>query len=236
MKFTRTNIEDTFFELLRRKVVAAGYLPDYTTFTGTDEQKSTAYNAAKLALAATRDIIEVFGPGSYKSSGEKNINNILVNIYDVEPSKLGIGHSFEYVPNNNGKLDKNKNPSARYNVVVDITYISLSSAYCNIIEDLITQVFGARKFVNAVDANGANMTDGFYVHRAGYMVTDGTDYMERSIRYMCRDIDLEGWNKVDEVAILNEITINVDKFDAPQSDVDTEDLNGLTEIVVEYIS
>ena len=55
MKLTDLQVTNAIFETLRKLLVTAGYLPDYTTFTGTATQIETAFENGRDIELIRRD-------------------------------------------------------------------------------------------------------------------------------------------------------------------------------------
>lgn len=75
--FTREEIDRTITELLRRRTVLGGYLPDVLLFAG----NMPGYELARTAIVTGgKQLIDVFGVGSNYNRGEKNYHRIFVNM------------------------------------------------------------------------------------------------------------------------------------------------------------
>ena len=232
MKFTRDEIANAFFESLRLKTVEMGYLPDFPAFANVND-----YNNAKKAIINTnKEIIEIFNIGSSDSFGEKNSNNISIILQDREPSKMGVGKAFEYVPYNNG-FKKLKSPELRYDLNLKISYSTTTEKYGSIIEEIIYGALDGRGFMYGVKDDGTAMTGGFEYKVAGYSDTSDDKYIERGIHYKALHLDLTGWKEVGFVPKTTQINISLSSTviptpsQTPQQNIQ-QNINGekLTEI------
>ncbi|HOZ81944.1 MAG TPA: hypothetical protein PLJ18_11510 [Niabella sp.] len=219
MKFKQSEISDGIFEVIRKAVVAGGYLPDFVS-----AGSSSAYQSAKGAIISSgKEVIEVFNVGTYKSKGEDMNNNIIINRASVVPAKIGTGKEIAFVQNDNGTFDKIHTPDTRYDIMYSISYNTISEKYAEIIEDIILNAFESRKFIRAVRSNGdiiMNVLDdynndlsddfggsiesienvaGFWLMNRGFVDTSGTNFIEKQWRFEAINIDLIGWKNIDTV-------------------------------------
>lgn len=219
MKFKQSEISDGIFEVIRKAVVAAGYLPDFVS-----AGSSSAYQTAKGAIISSgKEVIEVFNVGSYKSKGEDMNNNIIINRASVLPAKIGTGRDIQFTSNTSGTFNKMHTPENRYDIMYSISYNTMSEKYAEIIEEIILNAFESRKFIRAVKSNGDVIMDvmddynndgeddfdrsedvrknvaGFWLMNRGFVDTSGTNFIEKQWRFEAINIDLIGWKNIDTV-------------------------------------
>lgn len=212
MKLTTIQVSNAIFETLRLLLVQAGHLPDYTTFSGTQPQITAAFDAAKAAInnGGIKEVIDLYGIGNYKSRGERKYNTIYINLVGKPASKAGTGKQYEYEDNDAGGYTKKQTPTTRYDLQYQISYVSDSETYGEIIENFLLQAFTSRKELIAIDDNFTSITGGeFWLIQKGHFDTSGTTFIERGWRYDAINIDLQGWKDVGTVAQITQIDIGI---------------------------
>ena len=228
MKLTTIQVSNAIFEKIRLLLVQAGHLPDYTTFTGTDTQIQTAFDAAKAAInnGGVKEVIDLYSLGNYKSRGERKYNTIYINLVGKPAAKAGTGKQYEYEDNDAGGYNKLQTPTTRYDLQFQISYVTDSEAYSEIIEKFLLQAFDSRKELVALDDNFAVIADGeFWLIQKSYFDTSGTTFIERGWRYDAVNIDLQGWKDVGTVAQITEIDIGILPITTPTTNnPNTDDL------------
>lgn len=213
-KISQTELDNGMFEALRLKVVSYGYLPDFTLYSNADDYES----AKQDIIDAGKEIIEVHGQGSWKSRGEKNINNIVIDRGTPAPAKSGIGKSFEYDLNDTkDKYNKTKIADTKWDCPYKITYMCQTSKYCNIIEDIIRSTFGARKLINCIN-DDEEITGEVWIYYSSEFDTSGTDFIERGVNYITKNVDLQGAEFIEEIT-----PFNADEFKLEQKLILRED-------------
>ena len=84
---TFDEIERAVFEVIRKKIVSLGYLPDIALYQPTDDV--AGYEAAKKAIRDSgKKIIDIKGVGDPKARGELDYNSIFINRGDIADGSL----------------------------------------------------------------------------------------------------------------------------------------------------
>lgn len=116
--FTRQEVEHTIIELIRRKVVEVGHLPDVRAFAG----NLAGYVAARQAqVAGGKDLIDVFGIGSNKTRGEKFYHRIFLNLRQYNNGTVSHWSDSDYIDTQSGAAG-NFDRNAVYGSTTDILY------------------------------------------------------------------------------------------------------------------
>lgn len=213
------HLQNGLFEALRLLCVSKGYFPDIVPFLPTSNY--SGFNAAKQAIiTGGNQLIETFNVGNYSSREEAHTNDLIVDMIAIEAAATGTKSIPVYTENETtGKFDKVITADSKYDVLFQITYICYTEEYASIIERILTEAFGIRKFIYPYDNDGTELTEGFHLHRVQSFDTSGTEFIERGYRYQAVNIDLEEDQVQAAVAKLTDFSVDF---------ADLEGVNNLT--------
>lgn len=196
-KIKQSELDNGIFELLRLEAVSRGFLPDFAALGS-----QSAYEAAKPGIrAGGKQIVEVFNVGSWKSRGEKNINNIILDRSTPKPARTGVGKSFDY-DKVGAAYEKSRPADMKWDVSYRVTYITQTAEYADAIEELFRSALGARKLISCLDDSGVK-TGEIWLFYSGEFDTSGADFIERGATYIARNVDLQGAESLGSVAAFN---------------------------------
>lgn len=191
MKFSTIQIGDGIFETIRKKVVEKGYLPDIANYYPGNKP---GYQAAKdQIISSGKRLIEVFNVGNWKSRDEKNTGEIILDRIGISASEIGrVKRSFKYDVNgsDDNLYDKKEQPSSRYNVEFQLTYLTDLEEYADIIDSILIESLGIKKLISALNDNQEEVGK-FWLFRSADFDTSGKDFIERGYRYTAKWVDLE---------------------------------------------
>lgn len=200
-------IDRGIFEVLRLKIVAGGYFPNEPDFLPANE---SGFQSAKDAIiSGGKELIELFGTGDADSSEDIKGNMIWIERNTVEPASTGIKqHDFiELKSTGPNVYTRKRSQDTNYDITYDVRYVTKSTKYGRIIEQLLIETFGTRKYLNAIDSNGDN-TSCFWIKRVNQFDVSGPDFMERGISLMAENINLEGSTIVrDDIAQITDFDL-----------------------------
>lgn len=184
-------LDRTINERLRKAVVIAGYIPDVTLFVG----NAAGYKAAKDALRATVQLIEVFGEGSAEARDELTVNKIVITRKTGNPGSIGGFPSTKYESNGltgtAERFTKYFYPHKSRDVHYEIRAITNTAKYERICEELIQDTFGERGYVIPVNpVTKADLTTEprfLFVWDDCYDVST-TDLIEKVYKFHAKDV------------------------------------------------
>lgn len=202
-KIAQGEVDNGVFEAIRLEIVARGYLPNFVAMAN-----NAAYEAAKVAIRASgKQIIEVFGVGSAISKGMENINAITITRETPRASENGQGRKPEYVWNvATQRYDKYLSSDSKFTIPYGIYYMTNTSQYADLIEDILRKVFGIRKLITSYKENGSQGNTFWFIYTGEADMSTFTD-IERRLNFEARNIDLLGAEAQGSVAALEEITL-----------------------------
>lgn len=228
MKLLPTEVDNGIFNKIRKVIVNAGYLPDFTDYMLFPDPNA-AYQAAKLPIINSgKEIIEVHNSSSSSNRGERKEHMVYVTRLGPDPSSTGVGIHSDYTYNElTGKYDKTR-PSQRFDLMYQIAYVTNSETYASLIESFIAKAFSTRVKIIPFRDDYTAITDGaFWLYRGSYFDVSSDKYIERGSRFTARYIDIIGPEDLGEIA----------KFDIAQFQLDMKVCDRetiLKKLLVEY--
>ncbi|MCB9047615.1 MAG: hypothetical protein H6550_15890 [Chitinophagales bacterium] len=192
---TYGELDRMFEEVLRRAVVAAGYLPDVASYIGDPAGYEAAKASLKTSLGANGRLIEVFGPGPWDNYMDKASCRIVVTREGSAKGTIG-GTNEVYFTATSGSgasavYSKYAYPDATNHVSYSIRVITDSLAYDEIACGIVDKALGNRKYIATVDASGNDTTSKALVCFEGNVDLSSTHFMERMYRYQVKDIFMQ---------------------------------------------
>lgn len=201
MILTLTQVDRGIYEAIRREVVRSGYLPDIRTYAPNDEDEKTRYanDVDNWKETTGKDAIEVWGVANYDKRSSGTINNIIINRITRNKGGVGAGTiDFELQPKVNPsdpdelpRYTKYRLPEGSYHLIYQLTYNTDTALMDRVINQIIGQAMGTRKYIKAFDAAYQETGAGFWLFYQTEADTSGDDYMERTISYQVKDVFLE---------------------------------------------
>ena len=205
--FDLAEIDSGFFEALRTKVVALGYLPDRTLFSTV-----AAYELAKKAIKdGGKELIDVFGVGNYKDRYALQNNKIVIDRVGNRKGARGGAVLTAYKPTANpDKVDEYLMPNQTRNLDYVVTYVCSSAKYDRILYDIITSTLRDRSSLKGVREDGSFTDDTFFITHDREMDGSDGDYIERKFEYTAENVMIGSLKLVQEgVSVVKRIEVEV---------------------------
>lgn len=216
MALTRIeSIDRTIFEYTRLAVVAAGYLPNVTSYA-----TASLYKSAKDAMRASlpdKQLIEVYGIGAAESRDEKTVNKIIIDRIGFIKGGTGGFPATKYEQTGSGAgatFKKFMYPAASKNVRYEIRYITNSAKFDRIIMQLIEDTFGDRVYLKTVQVSGSTVTlDGqeILIDQTNFVDASSTDLIERVYTFTVPDVWIQEFKQIGGT-IVPMSTVHVDMY------------------------
>jgi len=193
---TYNELDNTFFEVLRRAVVAAGYLPNILSYqTGTLAQRAAAYKQAKVTLRdSIGTITEIFNTGSFESKGEKTINKIVIVRGAKKLGSIG-GWPATQIDVTTGlpltaesRFKKSFTPDASNNVSYEVRLITNDAVWDNTLSSVIDNAIPQKRFINTVGNDGLDTNNRVLVVSNGDTNISAFNFIERIFRFTVMDV------------------------------------------------
>lgn len=186
---TLTQVDYTIFEALRKACVAAGYLPDYASFTGTTDVRRGLYAAAKDVIRdAGKEIVEVFNVGYVlNDKGIKAPNKISINRKSELLGNIGFGVNSYFVENDSDSFDKVNLPDSSVTITYDIRIISSSAKYNRIMYSIVQKALGTRRSLKVVNEDLSESDDYLHIAKQGSVTISSDEFYENSEMYIVTD-------------------------------------------------
>ena len=206
-KVKQSELDNGIFELIRLELVARGYLPDFVA-----AGSAAAYEAQKQAIRNSgKQVIECFNVGSWKSRGEKNSNNIVLDRGTPAPARTGVGKSLDYdLKQDESGYEKSLPADVKWDISYRLSYFTQLAGYADIIEDVLRVCLGARKLVSTLDDNGVKTGEVWLFYQSEFD-TSGADFIERGVNYIARNVDLIGAKELGDIAKFNADEFGLDE-------------------------
>lgn len=208
MYFDISEIDRTFFELLRLELVAQGFLPDRTLVTTPAGIKTAKANI----VTGGKEVIELFGVGNYKDRQKVSTNKIVIDRLQTDLGGIGSYGVYTYrakddAPTPAGYI-KEQLPANTSNVLYQITYVVESTKYDRIIANIIQNVLDNRGCVQGFREDRTRTEHYFDYVQTDYKDMSGSDYIERVYRFTVSNIYLRPNKVVDtNIATLTEMNM-----------------------------
>lgn len=196
---TYNELDNMFFETLRRAVVAAGYIPDIADYqSSTEAQNALDYKNAKATLRNTVPILtEIFGVGSFESKGEKTINKIVIVRGNKRIGSIGGWPAHQYDSTTgfpltvNTKFKKSFTPDNSNDVEYQVKLITNDPVWDNTLSAIIDNVIPQKRFLFTVDDAGNYTTKAVLIMSMGDFNVSAYNFMERTFKFVVKDIFLQ---------------------------------------------
>lgn len=199
--FTRAEIERTIMDMVRRKVVQMGFLPDSVPFYLANDE--AGYLAARQAIiAGGKQLIDIFGIGSEENRGEKFFNRIFMNLrqYNNGLTSHWNNSSYEDIsPLQDGSLFERQTVfGSTRSILYDIRSVTMNAEYDRVCTDAImgglTTSF-AGYGVKVVNSDYTIDNSRFFLLRyKGSQEIKTPKFFERLYTYEVLDVWLDGEN------------------------------------------
>lgn len=180
-------LDRSIFELLRKKVVLKGFLPDIVA-----NPTSAQYKAAKDILRASTPLIDVCGVGYAEDRNEKSINKIVISRVSSDRGALGgWGLSyFEEYQNVQGdtRFKKYSLPDQQRSINYQIRIISTSARFDRIMDTIVTGTLGMNRQHKGVANDGSDTDKTFDMLFIGDADVSIPEVWERVYSYRVPDI------------------------------------------------
>lgn len=198
-----TELDRTFFEYLRLRIIQAQRLPDWRNLTGTLEEKRTAYRAAKENINRP---IEVIGYGNAVDRGTKYANTIILDRKTILEGSLGGFKTF--VTQDNIKFKER--PKTSKDIVYEVRFFSENIFDFNLLENIVVGLFTNSPYFkyispNAWDLTGANL----FTQYTGLVDISDNNFNEKVLTFAVKDVFLDSDLGLRTAAPLNSISFDV---------------------------
>jgi len=214
---TFDEIERAVFEVIRKKIVSLGYLPDIALYQPTDDV--AGYEAAKKAIRDSgKKIIDIKGVGDPKARGELDYNSIFINRGDIADGSLGFKCTNFYekiVEGEETYFNVYENASGTVDIEYQIGYITDDVNYDRLIQSILFNSLRKKNYFKGINSLGNKTTEGFNTRYITTLDKSGKDYIERAARYDFMDIILEDriflyrTSQITDISIENVPTENI---------------------------
>lgn len=195
--FTRSEIERTLMDRVRRKLVALGYLPDSVPFFLTNNP--AGYLAARQAIITSgKELIDVFGIGSEENRGEKFYHRIFLNLRQYNNGLVSHWNNSDYKETSPGVFERQTVTGSTRSILYDIRSVTMNAEYDRICTDAImggltTSFAGFGLPVTNADYTIDNNRV-FLVRYKGSQEIKTPKFFERLYTYEVLDVWLDGEN------------------------------------------
>lgn len=187
--YIQQRVERSIFEVLRKAILAKGYIPDisngtrYPTGVG-GKMTQTAMDHWQTDLAAVIAdkgwAVEIFGTSDSFAKGERRAPRIVIVPQRIMPGDIGFAPGLGTIsdPEHEGGYLNIAFPDTSANMHYDIHLVSSSQAQSRFMNFILSTVLGKRKYIYFEDDN----TDNFFIrHYNYYNVSDTNDGIEENV-------------------------------------------------------
>lgn len=205
-----TLVERSIFHLLRKEVVARGYLPDIYQFdienpnVNIAKQQSNLYEAALKNVKNTKGFaIEVFNYSSNQAYGDKNVPRIVVQTDAFMPGNLGLDPTRKYEKKEDGSFLVKKSVEMVSDYYFTIYLAANTTSTMRQLHDIMVSVIPRRGYIKRYDDTELRPDSNLLIQ---YLSTSDISYlsegiMEKVYKYMIPDV-----HEVDD-RIITDVTI-----------------------------
>lgn len=189
---TLTDIDRSFFETLRLKVVGLGFLPNQLSYSNVED-----YNSAKIALNQSlslqgKSIIEIFGVGSSETRGELLVSRITIDRKEIGNGSFGVGKSTiyeQYEVSGITKYRKKAFPSEKAkSITYEIRFFTNSVDMERDLINILFSVFDDSTILNVFDTYGVATTETFEVIKRNFVsIPKMSDWFETLMTLEVKD-------------------------------------------------
>ncbi len=221
-------------ELLRKKVVSKGYIPDVTLYPTIPD-----FKLAKEQLQASlpdHTLIEVFGVGTAQSRQEKTACKITIDRKSMDASQYLVTDSIRYRWDAElGKYRKIKSPGAFYDIDYEIRTVSNTTKFDRIMAELVLSTIPHKSYVRYF-GEGFTSEDVFMVQFLGCVdISPNEQFLERIYRFTAMGVPLDEETEIGTVAPLIEVKVDIVPAKRDADFGDTDVLQELYEESEEYM-
>lgn len=192
-----SEVDRTLYEHLRLALVAAGYLPDITSFSD-----STLYEQALEALRASGDLVELMGVGHREDRDEIVPGRVVIDYAGSSEGSFSAFPEYCYERIGNGAtstFDKFAFPDEIKDVGYDIRTISTTRAQDRKIHEVVNKVLGFKRYLASWSDADTDLTgQDVLLRQEDDRYINGTRYIEHRYVYEFKDLDLQGFTRIDE--------------------------------------
>lgn len=204
---------------IRKKLVLAGYLPDKLIYN-----TPATYKAAKDAIVSGgKQVIEFSGPGNAENRGELVMHKIIISRGDQREGSIGGWPEFYYEPNPadpTNKYDKYLLPDKTENVEYEVRYVTDLVEYDEIINHIISQALGQRKYLPGCSSTGVDISEVALFERRTVVDLSNKNFIEKLYRFEAIDVWLQDPELVDTVGKMKTIDAQINP-----AELDNPDMN-----------
>lgn len=193
-------IDRTLYECLRLELVSLGYLPDIVQFNTEND-----YLKAKKDIEDGKGfVVELHGVGSTEVRDAVQVCNVTLDRKGIPAGSLG-GGTFQYIPNSNGKFDKEQIPSMSSNVTYEVRVLSNSTKSERIITEMLLRVFGHRVYIPVLQQYNPDKKKNFLLISQGSVNVTATNLLERVFTFVVPDVWLGKSALIEEIPPLTSV-------------------------------
>jgi hypothetical protein len=197
-------LDRTFFEYLRKIIVANNRLPDWRTLTGTEEQKRAAYKTAKEVIG--KDSIEIFGYGGARDRGTKYNNTIVIDRKTADTGVIG-GYKTTYL-DTDGKT--RERPKSTVHIDYTIRFFAEDVFTFNLMENIVVGLFLNTPYFKLINPENWELSDiDIFTVYTGLVDLTSVDFLEKVLTFSVRDIYLDSDINPQNFVLLNTINYSI---------------------------
>lgn len=219
------NIDRAIEWAIRDEIIRLGHWPDQRTFVANNDQ--VGFNAALQAMGA--DKIDVFGVGNYSDRSQLKANNVIISREGPMNGGMGFSQPFRFELQTNRTYNKINSGTGSSGFTYEIRFVCDKVGFDRLINKVIQNCFGRRKYILGLNADLSSMPTGFDFERSAASVDlSGKDYIERLFPYQIQDILLD-----DDIVVETGIPMTTQivssttqQNDGPDLDVEDPDIRG----------
>lgn len=189
---TLQTIDRTVFELIRLRLVALGYLPDWSVIAGTPEERNVIYAQQKSNIVSGGSkVIEIFGVGAGLSKNGLKVPLITINRKRITPGSIGTYGLSKIIKTDTG-YRKTAYLSNTSNIEFEVRSLTGTTRYERIITDIMFGLFGHKAYHRSI-TDDRSMT-GDVILFQGFNMMDMSarvDIIEKVYTFTLRDVCIE---------------------------------------------
>lgn len=192
---TYTEIDRMFAEVLRRKCVTAGYIPDVKLFLANPSGYEAAKAALRTSLGANGRLIDTYPPGPWDAREDKDVCKIVIDRVSTSPGTIGGWAATSFTQTSGSDADaifrKDNYPDNSTNLSYEVRVVSDRIDVGRIAEDIVVSTLGHRRYIKTVDANGTDTANSVLVKFLGSVDVSDERYYEKVYKYEVCDVFVE---------------------------------------------
>ena len=191
---TLEEIDRTIYELIRKRLVDDGYLPDISNYSTEKE-----YIEAKKQIEVQKGfVIEVHGVGTPEARDERIICEITIDRKQIEAGTLG-GETPRFIKDpNTGKFTKEKIPAICSDVRYEIRVFSNSIQKERVAFQTLMELFTHRNYYPITEQYNADRKKWLLFTSRGSVDVSTIDVREHLFYYVAEDVWLGKYDVVRE--------------------------------------